>query len=223
MGVTVERKAAEADVNNMINEFDSSEDEQGEEVDLSPLKVDWLDLSSVGFSTSLGISGLPGCRFNETWRSLMTDIEYLREEGITDIFVLCTRGELRKYRVPRLLQELTTAEFSVHHYPFPDGLTPSFANCAKLLEDMRVNIASDRKCLVHCYGGLGRSCLIAACFLLMMSEDMESETAIDKVRALRGHSAIQTIKQFNYVNDFRKMYKEYEESQPCNELRSISR
>ncbi len=108
--------------------------------------------------------------------------------------MLCTRGELRKYRTPRLLQELTTAEFNVHHYPFPDGLTPSLGNCAKLLEDIRVNLASERKCLVHCYGGLGRSCLIAACFLLMMSGDMTAEVAIDKVRALRGHSAIQTIK-----------------------------
>ena len=129
-----------------------------------------------------------------TYTTISFDPEHLREEGITDIFVLCTRGELRKYRVPRLLQEFTTAEFAVHHYPFPDGLVPSTANCMKLLEDIRVNVASDRKCLVHCYGGLGRSCLIAACFLLMMSEEMNADTAIDKVRALKGHSAIQTIK-----------------------------
>ena len=120
--------------------------------------------------------------------------ETLREEGITDVFVLCTRGELRKYRVPRLLQEMTTAELSVRHYPFPDGLTPSVANCMKLLEDIRLSVAANHKTLIHCYGGLGRSCLIAACFLLTLCNDMKPEAAIDKLRALRGHAAIQTVK-----------------------------
>uniref|UniRef100_A0A7N4NWZ5 protein-tyrosine-phosphatase n=1 Tax=Sarcophilus harrisii TaxID=9305 RepID=A0A7N4NWZ5_SARHA len=54
-----------------------------------------------------------------------------------------------------------------------------------------------------CYGGLGRSCLVAACLLLYLSDTVSPQQAIDSLRDLRGSGAIQTIKQYNYLHDFR--------------------
>ncbi|XP_070576947.1 cyclin-dependent kinase inhibitor 3-like [Ptychodera flava] len=203
-----------------MSNFDSS-DEEGD-CDLTPFKIDWLDYSDVGCPEDLGISSLPGCRFKDVWRSLDADIDCLKEQEIQEIFVLCTRGEMTKYRVPRLLQEYHKEDFTVHHYAFPDGSVPPIANCMKLLEELRVCLMSGRRSLIHCYGGLGRSCVVAVCLMLMMDENMEVEEAIQRVRTLRGSGAIQTVKQYNFVHDFRKIMKEYEatkEGQP----RSLSR
>lgn len=201
--------------------FDSSDDED-REVDRTPLKIDWLDLSQYDITEPLGISGLPGRRFKDTWRSLSSDIGTLKSQGILEVFVLCTRGELSKYRVPGLIQELTTADITVHQFPFPDGQTPSTASLAEMIEKMLQNLRSERKSLVHCFGGLGRSCLVAACLLLALDKSLEPEMAISRLRDIRGPAAVQSVKQYNFINEYRedmeKLLKEREEN-----ARSVSR
>lgn len=228
MGVPTENSQAKRDTTAVRDDaacssgFDSSDDDQ-EPVDKSPFQIDWLDLSEYGISEKLGISGLPGCRFDDTWRSMESDINGLISQGVEEVFVLCTRGELNKYRVRRLMQEYTTAGLSVHHYPFPAGLVPSPANCMKMLEEIRINLNAGTGTLVHCFGGIGRSSLIIACLLLMLDDYMEWKDAIAKVRQLKGSRAIQTVKQYNFVSDFRKMREEYEATRPDGDRRSISR
>lgn len=202
--------------------FDSSDDEDAP-VDRSPFQMDWLDLSEYGLSEKLGISGLPGCRFDDTWRSVENDVKDLCTQGVEEVFVLCTRGELYKFRVPRLMQEYTSAGLAVHHYPFPDGLVPNPGSCLKMLDEIRVNLTAGRGTLVHCFGGVGRSALVAACLLLTVDDYMEWKDAITRIREVKGSRAIQTVKQYNFVSDFRKMREEYEASKPDADRRSISR
>ncbi|XP_013396306.1 cyclin-dependent kinase inhibitor 3 isoform X2 [Lingula anatina] len=206
----------------VMSGFDSSDDEENEELDLSPFIVNWLDMSCVGCAEQLGISGLPGCRFKDTWRSLETDIVTLKGMEITEVFVLCTKGELNKYRVPYLLHEYTGADFNVHHHPFPDGQAPSVAGMVKMLEELKVNLMQGRKTLLHCFGGLGRSCVVAACLLMYMDESLDSESAIQRLRQLRGPGAVQSVKQYNFIHDFRKNLEEYEQGKE-EASRSVSR
>ncbi|KAJ6652687.1 hypothetical protein lerEdw1_011172 [Lerista edwardsae] len=159
------------------NSFDSSDEEPFEE-EQSPFQVSWLALSPV-YSQFLGICSLP---------------EELKSYGVQDIFVLCTRGELSKYRVPNLLEAYQKHGITVHHHPIPDGDTPDIARCCVILNELRSCLERDRKTLIHCYGGLGRSCLIAACFLLQIADTIAPQQAIDSLRDLRGSGAIQTIK-----------------------------
>uniref|UniRef100_A0A8D2IN32 protein-tyrosine-phosphatase n=1 Tax=Varanus komodoensis TaxID=61221 RepID=A0A8D2IN32_VARKO len=130
-----------------------------------------------------------GCRFKSTRRSLQKDIDELRNHGVQDIFVLCTRGELSKYRVPHLLEAYQSHRITVHHHPIPDGETPDITRCCLILNELRSCLKYNRKTLMHCYGGLGRSCLIAACLLLL--------------RDFRASGAMQTVKQYNYLHDFK--------------------
>ncbi|XP_065492375.1 cyclin-dependent kinase inhibitor 3 isoform X1 [Caloenas nicobarica] len=169
-------------------DFDSS-DEEAAEGDPRPLPISWLTLSPVYSSKFLGLCSLP---------------EELKNYGTQDIFVLCTRGELLKYRVPNLIDTYQQHGICVHHYPIPDGDTPDIANCCKILEELKNWLESNRKTIIHCYGGLGRSCLIAACLLLWLSDTLAPQQAIDSLRNLRGSGAIQTIKQYNYLHDFRE-------------------
>ncbi|XP_022089122.1 cyclin-dependent kinase inhibitor 3-like isoform X2 [Acanthaster planci] len=203
-------------------EFDTSDDDQP--FDTSPLKIDWLDLSAYGLPGQLGVSAIPGCRFGEVWRKLKPDIDDLKRLGITDVFLLCTNAELLRYRVPTLLTEYAVAQFGIHHLPMEDGANLEVSNILGALQTLRDLLAAGKKVLLHCYGGLGRSCLVAACLLLQLDPGLDSETAIQKVRELRGHKAIETVKQYNFINDFRQLAEDCQEAlQAVPEQRSISR
>ncbi|XP_046797838.1 cyclin-dependent kinase inhibitor 3 isoform X1 [Gallus gallus] len=147
---------------------------------------------------------LPSCRFKDVRRNLQKDIDELKSYGIQDVFVLCTKGELLKYRVPNLIDAYQECGICVHHYPIPDGDAPDITTCCTILEELRSCLESNRKTIIHCYGGLGRSCLIAACLLLQLSDVVTPQQAIDSLRDLRGSRAIQTIKQYNFIHDFRE-------------------
>ncbi|XP_042538424.1 cyclin-dependent kinase inhibitor 3 isoform X4 [Dipodomys merriami] len=168
------------------SEFDSSDEEPGED-EQTPIQISWLPLSQINCSQFLGLCALPGCKFKDVRRNVHKDTEELRSYGIQDIFVFCTRGELSKYRVPNLLDLYQQYGIITHHHPIPDGGTPDIDSC---------------------YGGLGRSCL-AACLLLYLSDTVSPQQAIDSLRDVRGSGAIQTIKQYNYLHEFRDKLASY--------------
>ncbi|XP_042538422.1 cyclin-dependent kinase inhibitor 3 isoform X3 [Dipodomys merriami] len=169
------------------SEFDSSDEEPGED-EQTPIQISWLPLSQINCSQFLGLCALPGCKFKDVRRNVHKDTEELRSYGIQDIFVFCTRGELSKYRVPNLLDLYQQYGIITHHHPIPDGGTPDIDSC---------------------YGGLGRSCLVAACLLLYLSDTVSPQQAIDSLRDVRGSGAIQTIKQYNYLHEFRDKLASY--------------
>uniref|UniRef100_A0A8C6X4M4 Cyclin-dependent kinase inhibitor 3 n=1 Tax=Naja naja TaxID=35670 RepID=A0A8C6X4M4_NAJNA len=163
-----------------------------------------------------------GCRFKNIKRNLQKDIDELKSHGVLDVFVLCTKGELTKYRVPHLMETYQNYGITVHHHPIPDGGTPDIARCCVILNELRNCLESKRKATIHCYGGLGRSCLIAACLLLQVSDNLTPQQAIDCMRELRGSGAVQTLKQYNYLHDFQETLAAYlatESERP----RSVSR
>ncbi|XP_061437837.1 cyclin-dependent kinase inhibitor 3-like isoform X1 [Lethenteron reissneri] len=190
-----------------MSEFNSSDEEvDPAQSDQPPFRIDWLDLSIVGYPTlSLGISSLPGCKFKETWRNLDKDLDEVQSQGVQDVLVLCTPGELVHCRVPDLLEAYARRGLRVHHEPVLDGAVPDVAQCCALLDTMHGSLGAGRRVLVHCYGGLGRSCLLAACFLLRISESLSPEDAIAALRELRGRAAIQTLQQYNFLHDFREL------------------
>ncbi|XP_064176907.1 cyclin-dependent kinase inhibitor 3 isoform X1 [Anguilla rostrata] len=204
-------------------EFDSSDEEEVGEEQQTPLEISWLPLSVVECSQFLGICALPGCRYKEVRRNLQRDMGELQAQGVQDVFVLCTRGELHKYRVPCLLDAYQQRGLRVHHLPFPDGGVPELEQCCQILEELLLSIENNRKTIIHCYGGLGRSALIAACLLQKLSVTMTPDKAIEILRQLRGGGAIQTVKQYNFLHEFREKYAAHQQSKevPCE--RCLSR
>uniref|UniRef100_A0A3B3E1W3 protein-tyrosine-phosphatase n=2 Tax=Oryzias melastigma TaxID=30732 RepID=A0A3B3E1W3_ORYME len=206
------------------HEFDSSsEDEDVGEVDLTPLHISWLPLSVVESSQFLGISGLPGCKYKNIRRDLQKDVEELHHQGVQDVFVFCTRGELSRYRVPTLLEAYKQRGLAVQHWPFPDGEAPELEQCCRILEELQRRLQDGRKTLIHCYGGLGRSALIAACLLLRLSVTMTAGKAMELLRELRGRGAIQTVKQYNFLHEFREKVAARGEHGEASRERSVSR
>lgn len=76
-------------------------------------------------------------------------VECLQAEGVMEVFSLCTRGELNKYRVPNLLTEMSAADILVHHYPFLDGQTPNMGNLLKMIDEIKVAVYGNRKPLIQ--------------------------------------------------------------------------
>ncbi|XP_031165757.1 cyclin-dependent kinase inhibitor 3 isoform X1 [Sander lucioperca] len=205
------------------SEFDSSSEEEVEEEQLTPFHISWLPLSIVECSQFLGICALPGCKYKDIRRNLEKDVDELQNQGVQEVFVFCTRGELNKYRVPSLLEVYRQRGFTVHHTPFPDGDVPELEQCCHILKKLQVSLENNRRTVIHCYGGLGRSGLVAACLLLQLSLTMTANKAIEILREHRGGGAIQTVKQYNFLHEFREKYKAYQDSgEVCTE-RSLSR
>ncbi|KAG5265610.1 hypothetical protein AALO_G00244380 [Alosa alosa] len=203
-------------------EFDSSDEEDTGEEECTPLLISWLSLSVVECSQSLGICSLPGCKYKDVRRNLQRDMGQLQEQGVEDVFVLCTRGELQRYRVPGLLEAYSQHGLTIHHLPFPDGCAPELPQCCQILEELQASLQANRRTIIHCYGGLGRSALIVACLLLQLSVSMTPNKAIEILRELRGGGAIQTVKQYNFLHEFREKFAEYQENKAFSE-RSVSR
>uniref|UniRef100_A0A8C6VMY9 Cyclin-dependent kinase inhibitor 3 n=1 Tax=Naja naja TaxID=35670 RepID=A0A8C6VMY9_NAJNA len=181
-----------------VNEFDSSDEEPLEE-EQTPFQVSCICFNSIICFFSSFLLDL-GCRFKNIKRNLQKDIDELKSHGVLDVFVLCTKGELTKYRVPHLMETYQNYGITVHHHPIPDGGTPDIARCCVILNELRNCLESKRKATIHCYGGLGRSCLIAACLLLQVSDNLTPQQAIDCMRELRGSGAVQTLKVRPFIN-----------------------
>ncbi|TRY56417.1 hypothetical protein DNTS_025697 [Danionella cerebrum] len=129
-------------------EFDSSEEEDSGEED-APFQISWLSLSVVQCSQSVGICPLPGCRFKNIKRNLQKDVAEMCDQGVQDVFVFCTRGELVRYRVPYLLEVYSQRGLRVHHLPFLDGSAPELPHCSRILEELQECLQGQRRTVIQ--------------------------------------------------------------------------
>ena len=51
--------------------------------------------------------------------------------------------------------------------------------------------------------------LIAACILMSLDDEVTPSEVIEKLRTVRGPRTIQSVKQYNFVWDYRVMKEEY--------------
>ena len=208
-----------------MGEFSSSEEEVEEEVRVSrdDLRVDFINLYRLGLCDCLALSALPGCRFRDVQRNLKDDLESLLRRGITHVMVLMEEPELRRYRVPGLLQEYSHHGLQVLHHALVDGSVPPLHQLFQAVENIKSVINGGGRLLVHCYGGLGRTCLVVAAFLMSIDPHMTPQYVIDLLREKRGPRAVQTVRQYNMIMEFRALQHQHAPGTPASRSRSVSR
>ncbi|HNC74064.1 MAG TPA: phosphotransferase [Elusimicrobiota bacterium] len=162
-----------------------------------PLRIDWIDPRWTA-SGALGLTILPGRR--DVGRSLADDVAALKSQGVTDVVCLVPEDELRRYGVPGLLAEYRKAGLRVHHWPVLDQKTTSPAEMEKIVADVGGRLDAGARVAVHCVGGLGRSGLVAACFL--KSRGASTDEAIVEVRRVRSPRAVESAVQEQFVTNF---------------------
>ncbi|XP_018016725.1 cyclin-dependent kinase inhibitor 3 [Hyalella azteca] len=203
----------------MANAFDSSDEEDRfAENDIQTLKVDRLVLPHNIFADkgAVYLSGLPGCWFRNTHHLLQKDIDLLVQLGVTDAIVLLSKGELRKYRSPSLLSVYLKHNIQVHYHPFEDGSAPSIDLAMNILDKVFDLLQNGGRILIHCMSGVGRTGTIAACLLQWLDEDLSPDASVVAVRSIRGNHAVHSVKQYNFVMEFRERLAQERE-------RSVSR
>ncbi len=149
-----------------------------------------------GLSGSIGMTILPGRRDRD--RNLAEDVSVIQEEGVKSVLCLITENEFSAYGVPGLKAAYSDAGFDAQYLPIADQTTPALAPMLAALQWLDEQIQKGQKVLVHCAGGLGRSGLIAAAYL-MLKRGLDAHAAIDRVREARGVRAIETKRQEEFL------------------------
>lgn len=105
-----------------------------------------------------------------------------------------------------------------HSFPIPNGGTPKdVAGVAELFRWIRQYSDSnpDMVMYIHCVGGVGRTGMIVACYLIYF-QGMGYEDAVSEMRrrfAYHGRSAWmsapETQSQADFIKDFAETYRQY--------------
>jgi len=165
------------------------------------LRVDFIP-SDILNNHFLGITILPGRK--DYSRNLDEDIKELKKLEIDVIIPLITEDEMEKYGIPELIKKYYDAGFEIMHLPINDQKTPSVEEVSDIINFISLKFVENKKILIHCVGGLGRSGMIAACYL--KSIGLNSKDAIGIIREVRTVRAIETIEQETFVNEY--IYKQ---------------
>lgn len=161
------------------------------------LRVDWIDERHTG-PGRLGLTLLPGRR--DYGRNLDEDLEVLRSQSVGRILCLTTQEELHHYGVGDLLARYGQAGFGAHHVPILDQKVSSPEQMRELVAELRQLTQDGESVLLHCVGGLGRSGLVAGCYL--RAAGLDADAAIAEVRRARSPRAIESEEQERFVRDF---------------------
>jgi len=165
----------------------------------SPLSVDLIDEATLDYTGALGMTMCPGRRdFGSTaeWsRDLDADLNRLRKVYKTDILVtMVTSPELQQIGHPNVafFKAIRKAGIQPHWAGIPDMTAPSLGWCRKMVPWFVAQLKMDRKVVIHCRAGLGRTGALAG--LILVGWGYEPEFAIETVRATR-RGTIQTAEQ----------------------------
>lgn len=161
------------------------------------LRVDWLETSlpSEGW---LGLTILPGRR--DYGRSLADDLSVLREERVVAVLCLVPDEELARYGMRALPSHYRREGFELLHCPVLDQGTSSTEEMEAMVRWIDARLEAGERVVLHCVGGLGRSGMVAACYL--KSRGLETAKAIEIVRAARSARAIESAPQEAFVSKF---------------------
>ena len=123
------------------------------------------------------------------------------ESGIDVVVSLLTREERNELDLNKEEELCQSHSISYFSFSIEDLGVPASRNEALNFVNMIERLLGEgRRIVIHCWGGIGRSGLIAACVLV--SAGIEPETAIRLVSEARGMSVPQTAQQVQWVRDF---------------------
>jgi protein-tyrosine phosphatase len=164
-----------------------------------PLRIYWLD-SAYTKTGKIGITPLPGRKDHN--RSLHKDILALKQEHVTHVVTLVPKDELEHYGVPDLMEAMEKEGLVTYHLGIKDYGVCSVAQMKQLVQWLKEKNSRENRVVIHCVGGLGRSGLAAAAYLV--ANGMSAKEAITEVRRIRSPQAVETQSQESFLLQFEK-------------------
>jgi protein-tyrosine phosphatase/nicotinamidase-related amidase len=161
------------------------------------LRINFMDTAGNVMDDGLiGMTILPGRK--DRGRVLSEDIATLKAAGIAAIVVLISNAEFETYGVPDLLEQYRQAGFEILHIPILDQGVPTTEQVTSLIGFMQNQVAQNRRTVLHCVGGLGRTGVAAALYLKQQNA-MTGTEAIARVRKVRSPRAVENSEQENFI------------------------
>lgn len=125
------------------------------------------------------------------------DVSFLRVRGI-DYLISLTEE-------PLLKEAAAKVGFGFYHFPIRDMDIPMPRDASKAIHELNQILQEHHVPLIHCKAGLGRTGMIAACF--MVSRGQTPEEAITYVRKIQP-KFIQTRNQENFIYNFSSFHND---------------
>lgn len=176
----------------------------------SAIRVDWLDGSELGGGGRLGLTILPGKHGASTRypglvyrRDLGRDVDGLLGAGVRRLLLLVDDGELGRWGDMQIVARAAEAGLPITRRPLRDGTAPATPEAMDdLLAEVSATRAAGDDVAVACMGGVGRSGTVAACALV--AAGASASDAIDRVRAVRHPTAVETPEQVRFVQAYER-------------------
>lgn len=170
--------------------------------DSHPLRINRLNIP--GLPGSFGMTFCPGKKsdsiYGGNWdRDLDKDLEAIRDWGASAVLTLLEDHEFALLGAPDFPAAMKAQPFQWHYLNIRDSDVPDdrFESAwPAVREKLAAVLKSGGSVVVHCRGGLGRTGLVVARFLV--EDGMEAEAAIALVRSVRP-GALETWEQENHV------------------------
>ena len=119
------------------------------------------------------------------------------------VMCLVTPDELEYYGVSELIPEYQKSGLETLSFPILDQHAPGQKGLLEALSWLDQQRRKNRTVLIHCVGGLGRSGLVAAAYLMQNGMDLQS--SVETVRQARSERAIETREQMDFLERFSTM------------------
>jgi len=140
------------------------------------------------------------------------DILKLYNEDIKAVLCLVEEEELPFRRIDEYKKILEKYGIIMKHYPIEDFKAPSLEGIIECIDWIESNLKNNKKVLVHCKAGQGRTGTIVACFLVK-KYGLTAEEAIRYVRRIRPGS-VTSESQILAVKIFEKYLKSISLNKP---------
>jgi len=165
-----------------------------------PLHVNWVKAPeghSIGITIGPGkkTSSLEGAPWD---RDVATDCDQLCADGVDVLVCLLETHEMARLSNADLLVAARERGIDALHFPIVDVTAPSKELANEAVAAMLAR--KEKKIVIHCNGGLGRSGVIAGCLLRALGVSWE-ETQ-ERLHAARGKRCPETVDQRRFIEKF---------------------
>ena len=162
--------------------------------------ISWIPVPGKD-NQSFGVSNCPGKHQNSLLKklSLKNDLSSIWNQEINCIVSLITKDELKKLDINDFDKTITEYGFEHYSVEIQDLGIPSTNQLGTfkiLTKNIIVAIKTEKKVLIHCNAGLGRSGLFAG---ILVKEMTDINHPIDYIRKFR-KGAIETKEQEEFIS-----------------------
>ncbi|MGB0931499.1 MAG: protein-tyrosine phosphatase family protein [Chitinophagales bacterium] len=133
---------------------------------------------------------------------LWDDLVSLKTRGVETLVCLMDKDELYELELEEEAENCKKIGIEFIHFPIPDfGLPSDKVATKRLILQLKDYVEEDKKVVVHCRMGIGRSSTIVATILIALG-NYTTETAFEAITKARGLRVPDTQQQIEWVRRF---------------------